>query len=129
MKTILILLCTFATIPFAAQKPNLLFVIADDCTHRDLGCYGGQAHTPHIDGLAKQGLRFTHCFQAAPMCSPTRHNIYTGLYPVKSGAYPNHTFVKAGTNSVVQYLKPLGYRVALSGKTHINPRNIFAFEF
>jgi len=113
----------------ADKRPNFVFIIADDCTHRDLGCYGGQAHTPHIDGLAKQGLRFTHCFQAAPMCSPTRHNIYTGLYPVKSGAYPNHTFVKAGTNSVVQYLKPLGYRVALSGKTHINPRSIFAFEF
>ena len=111
------------------NRPNFVFIIADDCTYRDLGCYGGQAHTPHIDGLAQQGLRFRHCFQAAPMCSPTRHNIYTGLYPVKSGAYPNHTFVKAGTKSVVQFLKPLGYRVALSGKTHINPRSIFAFEY
>jgi uncharacterized sulfatase len=63
------------------------------------------------------------------MCSPTRHNIYTGLYPVKSGAYPNHTFVKNGTKSVVQYLRPLGYRVALSGKRHINPRSIFDFEY
>ena len=63
------------------------------------------------------------------MCSPTRHNIYTGLYPVKSGAYPNHTFVKAGTKSVVDYLKPLGYRVALSGKKHIAPREVFKFEY
>jgi N-sulfoglucosamine sulfohydrolase len=85
MKTILILLCSFATIPFAALRPNLLFVIADDCTHRDIGCYGGQALTPNIDRLAVEGMRFTQCFQAAPMCSPTRHNIYTGLYPVKSG--------------------------------------------
>ncbi|MEE8452009.1 MAG: sulfatase [Thermoguttaceae bacterium] len=109
-------------------RPNFVFVIADDCTFRDIGCYGGQAHTPNIDKLATQGMRFTQCFQAAPMCSPTRHNIYTGLYPVKSGAYPNHTFAKPGTKSVVHYLEPLGYRVALSGKRHINPRDVFPFE-
>ncbi len=112
----------------AAEKPNFVFVIADDCTYRDLGCYGGQAHTPNIDRLASEGMRFTQCFQAAPMCSPTRHNIYTGLYPVKSGAYPNHTFAKAGTKSVVHYLRPLGYRVALSGKRHISPPEVFPFE-
>lgn len=111
------------------SKPNFLFIIADDCTYRDLGCYGGQAHTPNIDKLATEGMLFTHCFQAAPMCSPTRHNIYTGLYPVKSGAYPNHTFAKAGTKSVVHYLKPLGYRVALSGKRHISPKEVFPFEY
>jgi len=108
---------------FAADKPNLVFIIADDCTFRDIGCYGGQAHTPNIDNLATEGMRFTHCFQAAPMCSPTRHNIYTGQYPVKSGAYPNHTFAKDDVKSIVQYLKPLGYRVALSGKKHIGPKN------
>jgi uncharacterized sulfatase len=112
-----------------AEKPNFLFILADDCTFRDIGCYGGQAHTPNIDGLAKDGIRFTHSFQAAPMCSPTRHNIYTGLYPVKSGAYPNHTFAKAGTKSIVHYLKPLGYRIALSGKRHIGPKEVFCFEY
>ena len=113
----------------AATNPNLVFIIADDCTFRDLGCYGGQAHTPNIDRLAGQGMRMTRCFQAAPMCSPTRHNIYTGLYPVRSGAYPNHTFAKSGTKSIVHYLKPLGYRVALSGKTHIGPQEVFPFEY
>lgn len=112
-----------------AEQPNIVFVMADDCTFRDLGCYGGQARTPYIDALAEQGMRFTRCFQAAPMCSPTRHNIYTGLYPVKSGAYPNHTFVHEGTRSVAHYLKSAGYRVALSGKTHINPRASFPFEY
>lgn len=110
-------------------KPDFLFILADDCTFRDIGCYGGQAHTPNIDTLAKEGMLFTHSFQAAPMCSPTRHNIYTGLYPVKSGAYPNHTFAKAGTKSIVHYLKPLGYRVALSGKRHIGPKEVFPFEY
>jgi len=110
-------------------NPNFVFIIADDCTFRDIGCYGGQAKTPNIDRLANEGMRFTRCFQAAPMCSPTRHNLYTGIYPVKSGAYPNHTFVKDGIKSVVHYLKPKGYRVALSGKTHINPRTSFPFEY
>lgn len=132
--TFLIVLNSLSSRTQAAQadrveRPNLLFIIADDCTFRDIGCYGGQAHTPNIDRLAAEGMRFTQCFQAAPMCSPTRHNIYTGIYPVKSGAYPNHTFVKDGTKSVVHYLKPLGYRVALSGKRHINPPEAFPFEY
>ena len=129
MRFLCLLTLCLALSASANDKPNFLFVIADDMTHRDIGCYGGQAHTPNIDKLAKQGMRFTRCFQAAPMCSPTRHNIYTGLYPVKSGAYPNHTFAKDGTKSVVHYLKRLGYRVALSGKTHIAPKEVFPFEY
>ncbi|MDB4671720.1 sulfatase [Pirellulaceae bacterium] len=111
------------------KRPNLVFVIADDCTFDDVGCYGGQARTPNIDKIAKSGMRLTRCFQAAPMCSPTRHNIYTGLYPVRSGAYPNHAFAKSGTKSVVHYLRKHGYRVALSGKRHIAPREVFPFEY
>ena len=111
-----------------AAKPNMVFIIADDCTFRDIGCYGGQAKTPNIDKLAKQGMRFTRCFQAAPMCSPTRHNIYTGLYPVKSGAWPNHTRAYPHVKSIGHHLKPLGYRVTQTGKTHINPRTVFPFE-
>ena len=112
----------------AASKPNMVFIIADDCTYRDIGCYGGQARTPHIDKLATEGMRFTRCFQAAPMCSPTRHNIYTGLYPVKSGAWPNHTRAYSHVKSIVHHLRPLGYRVTQTGKTHINPRTVFPFE-
>ncbi len=110
-------------------SPNLLFIIADDCTYRDVGCYGGQAATPNIDRLAQEGMRFTQSFQAAPMCSPTRHCIYTGLYPVRSGAYPQRSFAKTGTQSVVHYLQPLGYRVALSGKSHVAPKKVFPFEY
>ncbi|WP_339733858.1 sulfatase [uncultured Gimesia sp.] len=124
---LLLLLC--APVVKAEVQPNFVFIIADDMTFRDIGCYGGQAHTPHIDHLATEGMKFTQCFQAAPMCSPTRHNIYTGLYPVKSGAYPNHTFAKPGTQSIAHYLKPLGYRVALSGKKHISPKTVFPFEY
>ncbi len=118
-----------ALVSIAQAKPNFVFIIADDLTYRDLGCYGGQAHTPNIDYLATEGMRFERCFQAASMCSPTRHNIYTGLYPLNSGAYPNHAFAKAGTKSIAHYLGDLGYRVALSGKTHIAPPEVFPFEY
>jgi N-sulfoglucosamine sulfohydrolase len=113
----------------SSSKPNFLFIIADDCTYTDLGVYGGQAATPHLSQLAREGVMFSRCFQAAPMCSPTRHCLYTGIYPVKSGAHPNHTFVKPGTRSIAHYLKEGGYRVALSGKTHINPPESFPFEY
>jgi len=127
MKPIITSLSLFiASSCFAA--PNFLFIIGDDCSRTDLELYGGQAKTPNLLKLAAQGMTFNRSFQAAPMCSPTRHNLYTGLYPVKSGAYPNHTFVKDGVKSVVQHLKPLGYRVALSGKRHVNPSEVFAFE-
>lgn len=113
----------------ASERPNLVFIIADDCTYLDMQVYGGQAKTPHLNQLAQEGMQFTRCFQTAPMCSPTRHNIYTGIYPVKSGAWPNHTRVYDGTKSIAHYLKDAGYRVALSGKTHINPRESFPFEY
>ncbi|WP_372653597.1 sulfatase [Draconibacterium sp.] len=112
------------------QQPNIVFILADDCTNWDIGCYGSvDSKTPTIDKLASEGMLFTRCYEAAPMCSPTRHNIFTGLYPVKSGAYPNHTNANQGTESIVQYLTPLGYRVALSGKRHIGPETVFPFEY
>jgi len=118
----------FAATP--PTKPNFLLIIADDFTFSDVGSYGGQAYTPTIDGLAKDGLRFTRCFQVAPMCSPTRHALYTGMYPIKTGAYPNHTFVsRPNTISIAQRLQSVGYRVALSGKRHIGPEEVLPFEY
>ena len=114
----------------AAEQPNIIFIIADDLTFRDLSCYGGvNVETPHIDSLADEGMQFSRCFQASAMCSPTRHNIYTGLYPVKSGAYPNSTLAYEGTKSVVHYLGDLGYRVGLTGKRHIYPESVFPFKY
>lgn len=125
---VLLVLTTFTGIT-AADQPNLVFMIADDCTYLDMEVYGGQAKTPHLNQLASEGMQFSRCFQTAPMCSPTRHNIYTGIYPVKSGAWPNHTCVYPGTKSIAHYLKDAGYRVALSGKTHISPKDSFPFEY
>lgn len=129
MKLLLLLFSLFSISIMAENKPNFVFILADDCSYFDTEVYGGQAKTPNMLKLASQGMKFNQCFQSAPMCSPTRHNIYTGQYPFKTGAYPNHTFAKEGTKSIVQYLKPHGYRVALSGKTHISPTSIFSFEY
>lgn len=113
----------------AATGPSFLLIIADDCTYRDLEVYGGQAKTPNMNRLAAEGMKFSHCFQAAPMCSPTRHCLYTGLYPVKSGAYPNHTRAYDWVKSIAHYLQDADYRTHLSGKRHIGPRRVFPFEY
>jgi uncharacterized sulfatase len=134
MRTFYLLsLIFFGILSVAAQeseKTNIVFIMADDLTRWDIQPYGSKdAITPTMTQLAEEGIKLNRSYQASPMCSPTRHNLLTGLYPVRSGAYPNHTFVKPGTKSIVQYLKPLGYRVAFSGKRHISPEEIFDFEY
>lgn len=112
-----------------ADKLNFALFIADDCSHYDLGCYGSDdSMTPNIDRFAQEGMLFSKAYQAAPMSSPTRHNLYTGIWPVRSGAYPNHTFAEDGTKSIVHQLKPQGYKVALIGKSHVNPKTVFPFD-
>ena len=125
-----LMLLGMATAAAAQEKaPNLVLFLADDCSYTDLGCYGSpDAVTPNIDNFAKQGMQFNACYQAAPMSSPTRHNLFTGLWPVCTGAYPNHTTANPGTNSIVQHLRPLGYKVALAGKSHIGPDEVFPFD-
>lgn len=114
----------------AQNLPNIVFFLADDYTYTDIGVYGSKnVDTPNIDKIATEGVKFEYCYQASPMCSPTRQNLLTGIYPVKSGAYPNHAFVKEGTKSIVHYMKALGYSVALQGKTHFSPLESFPFEF
>ncbi len=131
-KHILSALATFSALSLSAQKtekPNLVLFMADDCSYYDIACYGSvDSQTPNIDQFANQSVRFTKGYQAAPMCSPTRHNLMTGLWPVKTGAYPNHTFAKDGTLSIVQQLKPAGYQIALIGKSHVQPKSAFPWD-
>ena len=111
-------------------KPNIVVMIADDLSYHDLGCWGNpDVRTPNLDKLAAQGVRLTRNYTPASVCSPTRQALYTGLFPVKSGAYPNHAIVKPGVKSLPHYLKPLGYRVGLVGKRHYGPPESFPFEY
>ena len=114
---------------FGDKKPNILLFIADDMTWTDLGCYGNpDVKTPNLDALAKSGIRFTRCFSSAPTCSPCRQSLYTGLYPVRNGAHPNHSRVHENVKALPSYLSALGYRCMLVGKRHEAPASIFSFE-
>lgn len=112
------------------QKPNILLFIADDMTWRDLQPYGNNdVLTPHMAQLAEEGMSFDNMFTSTAMCSPTRQQLYTGLYPVRSGAYPNHSRVYDGVKSVGHYFKNIGYEVAIVGKTHHGPPESYPFNF
>ena len=65
--------------PVAANRPNIIMILGDDVALGNLGCTGGPFKTPHIDALAKDGLRFSQCY-AMPQCSPTRCVALTGRY-------------------------------------------------
>ena len=70
----------------AADKPNIIFILADDLGAHDLGCFGSTFYeTPNIDRLAKRGTRFTQAYAASPLCSPTRSSILVGQYPARTG--------------------------------------------
>lgn len=112
------------------EPPNILFLLADDLTYHDVGAYGNtQVETPNIDRLAKQGTRFERAFNSSPMCAPTRMSLYTGIHPVRNGAYPNHSRVYPHIQSLPHYLDEFGYRTALIGKRHEAPAENFPFEF
>lgn len=112
----------------AAEKPNVVFILADDLGYSDLGCYGGEIETPNLDSLAKNGLRFTQ-FYNTTRCWPTRASLLTGYYAQQThrDALPD---VAGGVRGVRQqwarllpdFLKPAGYRSYHSGKWHIDGR-------
>ena len=114
----------------SVAKPNILFFIADDMTSIDCEPYGNKdVYTPNLAKLAKEGLTFDNMNNATAMCGPTRQSLYTGLFPVKNGSYPNHAQVYDNVISVVQHFKKIGYRVALIGKQHYAPMANFPFEY
>jgi uncharacterized sulfatase len=115
--------------PVVAEQPNFLLIMSDDSTWSDFGFTGSpNAKTPNLDRLCEQGLEMTAMYSPAACCSPTRHALYSGLFPIRSGAYPNHTMLKSGTKTLGQYLSVLGYRTALQGKSHVAPSSAFPWE-
>ncbi len=116
--------------PSETSKPNFVIVFSDDHGIDDSGCYGNTVvRTPNIDRLASEGMRFTRAFTATAMCAPSRSMLYSGLYPHRNGAHPNHSEVRPGIMTLPHYMSQLGYRTALAGKTHIKPRASFPFEY
>lgn len=108
----------------AADRPNIIFILADDLAQGDLGCYGQKLiKTPNLDRLASEGTRFTQAYSGTSVCAPSRSSLMTGLHmghcPIranreigKEGQMP----LPAGTVTVAQILKDSGYATACVGK-------------
>ena len=130
----------FAAVPFALaqrKQPNIVLILLDDLGWRDFGCYGHAFHeTPNIDGLARDGVRFTQSYAACCVCSPTRASIQTGKYPARlhltdwipgRKQWPTAKVLTPAfeqqlpraEKTIAEYLKPAGYRTASIGKWHL----------
>jgi len=112
----------------AAEKPNILFILADDLGYGDLSCYGRPDYrTPAIDGLARSGMQFMSAYAAAPLCTPTRCAFHTGRYPQRLEVGLQEPLTAARPDlglppehpTIASLLKRVGYDTALIGKWHL----------
>lgn len=110
-----------------AAPPNVVVILTDDMGFSDLGCYGGEIATPHLDSLAAGGLRFSQFYNTA-RCCPTRASLLTGLYPHQTGVghmmddkgKPGYTGnLNTSCRTIAEVLKPAGYRNYAVGKWHV----------
>lgn len=102
----------------SGERPNIVLIMADDLGFSDLGCYGGEIRTPHLDRLADEGLRFTQFYNCG-RCWPTRSSLLTGYYPQQvncdgaRAAFPRWGYL------LPHHLRQAGYRNYHSGKWHV----------
>jgi len=110
----------------AAERPNFLVILCDDLGYGDLACYGHPTiKTPNLDRLAGEGIRFTDCYSAAPVCSSSRAGLMTGRTPSRLGVYdwisaghPMH--LRREETTIATLLKSAGYATCHVGKWHLN---------
>ena len=110
-----------------AGQPNIIIILSDDMGYSDIGCYGGETETPNLDGLARDGIRFTQFYNTG-RCCPTRASLLTGLYPHQAGVGwmmtdNGHDGYRGDLNqncrTIAEVLKPAGYRTYMTGKWHV----------
>ena len=113
----------------SSTTPNFIFYLADDQDLLDYGVYGNpKVHTPAVDALAKEGMRFTNFYTSQAICAPSRSQIFTGMHPLKNGCMANHLPVKPNLKTVIDYMKAEGYEVVLAGKGHVKPNSVFQWS-
>ncbi len=120
-----VFLLAFASELLAKERPNFLLILLDDSGWTDLGCYGSNIQTPHIDGLAREGMRFSDCHSAAPNCSPSRAGLLTGRIPPRLGIYSyipeNHVMhLRDEEITLAELLRSDGYTTGHFGKWHLS---------
>ncbi|MEM7514079.1 MAG: sulfatase-like hydrolase/transferase [Bacteroidota bacterium] len=97
-----------------SSKPNIILIMADDLGAETLGCYGGESYqTPHLDQMAKEGMRFSHAY-STPLCTPSRVQIMTGKYNFRN--YKGFGILDTGEKTFAHYLKEEGYQTCVIGK-------------
>lgn len=104
-----------ATSAPAAPRPNLVVILADDLGFSDLGCYGGDIQTPHLDRLAAEGLRFSQFYNCA-LCGPSRAALMTGIHPHQAGILDWTGLLNDRCVTLFELLKPAGYATAAVGR-------------
>ncbi|MCA9192464.1 MAG: arylsulfatase [Planctomycetales bacterium] len=118
-------ICVLVQATLAAERPNVVVIMADDLGYGDVSCYGAtEITTPHIDALAAGGLRFTSGYCSASTCTPTRYSFLTGNYAFRTKgtgiAAPNNpAIIQPGTATIASLLRDSGYATAVIGKWHL----------
>lgn len=127
--SLVLLLCSAPVL--AADRPNIIYILCDNLGYGDIGCYGSTLHrTPHVDQLAKEGIKLTSFYVSSGVCTPSRASIMTGCYPRRvnmqksdlgglvlqpvspKGLHPNEV-------TIAEVLKSAGYATTIIGKWHL----------